>query len=80
MHAAMRACICLQPLAVVTEQRCYAATGKPCCPSNANTAHSPGLEPYDRKPFCRDGSTCCYDSLEPTTSVTSDAVAGVTGV
>lgn len=41
-------------------EKCGTA-GHPCCPSNADSPHSGSLQDkLERKPFCRDGSTCFY--------------------
>lgn len=51
--------------------------GQPCCPSNADTPHHVSMQKVDRKPFCRDGSTCFYDPT--TTYLTLDIHAGIAG-
>jgi hypothetical protein len=52
--------------------------GTPCCPSNTDTPHTWGMQKIDRKPFCRDNSTCFYDSRLVYTI--GDIHAGVPGV
>jgi hypothetical protein len=53
--------------------------GNPCCPSNAETPHTSTTPPLDRKPFCKDGSSCTYNPLTLSTSMTPDPYAGVEG-
>jgi hypothetical protein len=53
--------------------------GYECCPSNAATPHTSSTDPLKRIPFCKDGSTCKYDFLQQTTSMTPDPYAGVKG-
>lgn len=52
--------------------------GSPCCPSNTDTPHTSGMQKVDRKPFCRDNSTCFYDSRM--LYMIGDIYAGVPGV
>jgi hypothetical protein len=38
--------------------------GQPCCPSNTDAPHDKAAPQQQRLPFCRDGSSCFFDSLE----------------
>lgn len=52
--------------------------GNPCCPSNTEAPHNASIQKIDKKPFCRDGSTCFYDPTAPL--LTLDIYAGIPGV
>jgi hypothetical protein len=53
--------------------------GYECCPSNAETPHTSTTKALDREPFCKDGSTCAYNSMALYLSETPDTYAGVKG-
>jgi len=39
--------------------------GSPCCPSNADSPNTSNDDKLNRKPFCKDGSTCFYFAPMP---------------
>jgi len=39
--------------------------GSPCCPSNTDSPHTSNDDKLNRKPFCKDGSTCFYFAPMP---------------
>jgi hypothetical protein len=53
--------------------------GNVCCPSNAETPHTSSTYPYDREPFCKDGSTCAYFGSDANLGNNPDIYAGVKG-
>jgi hypothetical protein len=53
--------------------------GNVCCPSNTKTPHTSETPPLERNPLCTDGSTCVFDPLARSTSMTPDPYAGVEG-
>jgi hypothetical protein len=53
--------------------------GYECCPSNAETPHTSTTKALDREPYCKDGSTCAYNSMEPYLSENPDIYTGAKG-
>lgn len=39
--------------------------GNPCCPSNTESPHTSAADKLNRKPYCKDGSTCFYFAPVP---------------
>lgn len=53
--------------------------GNPCCPSNTDSPHQTLQDKLNKKPFCKDGSTCFYFAPVPGLD-NGDMYAANTGV
>jgi hypothetical protein len=69
----------LSSCTLTDEERAAACAGPagPCCPSNTDVPHNSSMQKVDRKPFCRDNSTCFYNTMD--LYFTLDIYAGVSG-
>jgi hypothetical protein len=65
------------------DQRCRplggcGQVGGECCPSNADAPHTNTTDKLARKPFCRDGNICVWNSSDAATTPTYAGVRGET--